>query len=267
MGVFLLSGPSGVGKTETAQTLADELYGGHLVRINLSEYQEAHTVSKLKGAPPGYVGHGEGGVLTEAVRHSPYSVVLLDEIEKAHPDVLELFYQVFDKGELEDGDGVTVDFRNTIIILTSNIGTDAIMDLCDRGDTRPDPDVLDTAVREILQDQFRSAFLGRLVSVPYYPLGDDEMASIVQLKLDRVTERFETNHNAPLSYTDAVVEQITARCQEVESGARNIDYILTQSLLPDLSAKLLGRMAEGDAIRSARIDVADDGTFAYEIQA
>lgn len=266
VGVFLLTGPSGVGKTETAQTLADELYGGHLIRINLSEYQEGHTVSKLKGAPPGYVGHGEGGVLTEAVRHSPYSVVLLDEIEKAHPEVRELFYQVFDKGELEDADGVTIDFRSTIIILTSNIGTGEIMSLCREGAVRPEAEVLGEAVREKLREQFRPAFLGRLVSVPYYPLREEDMEEIVQLKLDRVQDRFEANHNAALTYSDAVVDRISARCQEVESGARNIDTILTHTILPNLSAKLLGRMAEETTIQGARVEVGDDGQFAYHIE-
>lgn len=266
VGVFLLTGPSGVGKTETAQTLADELYGGHLIRINLSEYQEAHTVSKLKGAPPGYVGHGEGGVLTEAVRRSPYSVVLLDEIEKAHSEVRELFYQVFDKGELEDSDGITVDFRNTIIILTSNIGAGDILDACDGGRVRPDPSVLDETARDALRDHFRPAFLGRLVPVPYYPLRKEDMQKIVQLKLDRVQDRFEENHNAPLTYSTDVTEHISARCQQVESGARNIDAILTHTLLPDLSAELLGQMAEESAIRGARVDVGEDGQFSYEIE-
>jgi type VI secretion system protein VasG len=266
VGVFLLTGPSGVGKTETAQTLADELYGGHLIRINLSEYQEGHAVSKLKGAPPGYVGHGEGGVLTEAVRHSPYSVVLLDEIEKAHPEVRELFYQVFDKGELEDADGVTIDFRSTIIILTSNIGTGEIMSLCREGAVRPEAEVLGEAVREKLREQFRPAFLGRLVSVPYYPLREEDMEEIVQLKLDRVQDRFEANHNAALTYSDAVVDRISARCQEVESGARNIDTILTHTILPNLSAKLLGRMAEETTIQGARVEVGDDGQFTYHIE-
>lgn len=266
VGVFLLTGPSGVGKTETAQTLADELYGGHLIRINLSEYQEGHTVSKLKGAPPGYVGHGEGGVLTEAVRHSPYSVVLLDEIEKAHTEVRELFYQVFDKGELEDADGVTVDFRNAIIVLTGNVGSSKIMRLCQEGTVRPEPEVLSEAVRGKLREQFRPAFLGRLVSVPYYPLRKVDMEEIVQSKLGRVQDRFEANHNAALTYSDAVVDRISARCQEVESGARNIDTILTHTILPNLSAKLLGRMAEGTAIHGARVEVGDDGNFAYHIE-
>lgn len=267
VGVFLLAGPSGVGKTETAQALSDALYGGHIVRINLSEYQEAHTVSKLKGSPPGYVGHGEGGVLTEAVRHAPYSVVLLDEIEKAHPDVLELFYQVFDKGELEDSDGITVDFRNTIIILTSNVGTDTIMRMTDRGQTRPDTEVLDDALRDVLHDHFPAAFLGRMVSVPYYPLGEEQLSTIVDLKLRRVQKRFEQNHNAALTYSDAVRDQITQRCQTVESGARNIDYILTHTLLPALSTQLLSRMAEGDPIGATHVDVDAAGAFTYEVTA
>jgi type VI secretion system protein VasG len=265
VGVFLLVGPSGVGKTETALTLAELLYGGerNLITINMSEYQEAHTVSGLKGAPPGYVGYGTGGVLTEAVRHSPYSVVLLDEVEKAHPDVMDLFYQVFDKGRLEDADGVEVDFRNTLILLATNIGTDTIMAACQPGGRRPDADKLTGLVRPDLLRHFKPAFLGRLVVVPYYPLGDAEIDAIVRLKLAQVIRRFRESHRAALAYDEPLIAAIRARCTEVDSGARNVDYILTQSLLPGLSDGVLQRMARGEGFAAVHVGLDGDGGFTY----
>ena len=252
IGVFLLVGPSGVGKTETALTLADTLYGGerNLITINMSEYQESHTVSSLKGSPPGYVGYGEGGVLTEAVRRRPYSVVLLDEVEKAHPDVLELFFQVFDKGTLEDGEGREIDFKNTVILLTSNVGTDTMMKLCKDPDTTPGPEALAEAIRPDLLEAkstrrpiFKQAFLGRLIVVPYYPISDDVMRQIIRLQLGRIAQRMRQNHNAQFSYSDELIESIAGRCREVESGARNVDHILTRTLLPEISQEILARMA------------------------
>ncbi|MEP7341355.1 MAG: type VI secretion system ATPase TssH, partial [Acidobacteriota bacterium] len=230
VGVFLLVGPSGVGKTETALTLADALYGGerNVVTINMSEYQEAHTVSSLKGSPPGYVGYGEGGVLTEAVRRKPYSVVLLDEVEKAHPDVMELFYQVFDKGRLEDGEGREIDFKNTVILLTSNVGLDLIHKLCADPDTRPEPDGLVEAIRPELLKVFKPALIGRMSIVPYYPIGDEVMREIIKLQLRRIAQRLDENHGAEFSYDEAVVTEIANRCKEVQSGARNVDHILTR---------------------------------------
>ncbi|MDQ6211789.1 type VI secretion system ATPase TssH [Achromobacter insolitus] len=244
VGVFLLLGPSGVGKTETACALADTLYGGerNMITINMSEFQEAHSVSGLKGAPPGYVGYGRGGVLTEAVRRRPYSVVLLDEMEKAHPDVLELFFQVFDKGTMEDGEGVSIDFKNTLILLTSNASQDVITDAC-RGGTRPSPEALIERLRPPLLRQFSPAFLGRLVMVPYYPLGDSQINAIVNLKLGRLARRFERNHHARLGWDDAVAQSIAARCKEVDSGARNVDHILTQAVLPELARQVLERIS------------------------
>src|SRR6195256_331435 len=210
VGVFLLVGPSGVGKTETALTLADQMYGGerNLVTINMSEYQEAHTVSSLKGSPPGYVGYGEGGVLTEAVRRKPYSVVLLDEVEKAHPDVMELFYQVFDKGMLEDGEGREIDFKNTVILLTSNPATDTIMKLCADPDTKPEPEPMVEAIRPELVKVFKPALLGRMVVVPYYPISDDIMREIIKLQLDRIKRRIAENHGAEFSYDDKLVQEV-----------------------------------------------------------
>jgi type VI secretion system protein VasG len=266
IGVFLMVGPSGVGKTETAMALADILYGGekNMVVINMSEYQEAHTVSSLKGSPPGYVGYGEGGVLTEAVRRKPYSVVLLDEIEKAHPDVIELFYQVFDKGVLEDAEGREIDFKNTVIMLTSNVGTDLVMRLCADPETRPEPDSLAEALRPELIKAFKPAFLGRTVVVPYYPLSDDVLRRIIRLQLGRIASRFRENHRAEFLYDDAVVEAIRSRCREVESGARNVDHILTGTLLPEVSREILVRMAEGQPI--SRVAVSVDGSgFRYDI--
>ncbi|MDQ3907304.1 MAG: type VI secretion system ATPase TssH, partial [Acidobacteriota bacterium] len=267
VGVFLLVGPSGVGKTETALTLADTLYGGerNLVTINMSEYQEAHTVSSLKGSPPGYVGYGEGGVLTEAVRRKPYSVVLLDEVEKAHPDVMELFYQVFDKGMLEDGEGREIDFKNTIILLTSNTATDTIMKLCADPETRPEPEGLVEAIRPELIKVFKPALLGRMFVVPYYPISDEAMRSIIRLKLGQIGKRMEENHDAEFSYDDAVVEAIASRCREVESGARNVDHILTRTLLPEMSGEFLARMAAAQPVERVHIGVGDGGRFNYDI--
>jgi type VI secretion system protein VasG len=248
--------------------LADTLYGGdkNMVIINMSEYQEAHTVSSLKGSPPGYVGYGEGGVLTEAVRRKPYSVVLLDEIEKAHNDVMELFYQVFDKGMLEDGEGREIDFKNTVILLTSNAGTDAVMKLCADPDTKPDAAGLAEALRPELLKVFKPAFLGRMVVLPYYPLADDVMRDIIKLKLSHIGKRLAENHKAKFSYDDAVVEAVRERCREVESGARNVDHILTGSMLPEISREVLGRMAEGRALSRVHIKVNDKSQFAYDLE-
>ncbi|QWT45143.1 type VI secretion system ATPase TssH [Azospira inquinata] len=265
-GVFLLVGPSGVGKTETALALANELYGGerNLVCINMSEYQEAHSVSGLKGSPPGYVGYGEGGVLTEAVRRRPYSVVLLDEVEKAHPDVLELFFQVFDKGVLEDAEGREVDFRNTVILLTSNVGTQLIMQAVEHGVTvngqsrAPTPEDLAELLRPDLQKAFKPAFLGRLNVVPYYPVQDDVMKRIIRLKLERVRARIEANHGARLDFGDALVELIASRCTEVDSGARNADAIIADTVLANLSDAVLERMAAGEPVRKISLKVKKD---------
>ena len=267
VGVFLLVGPSGVGKTETALALADTLYGGerNLVTINMSEYQEAHTVSSLKGSPPGYVGYGEGGVLTEAVRRKPYSVVLLDEVEKAHPDVMELFYQVFDKGMLEDGEGREIDFKNTVILLTSNVGLEIIHKLSADPETRPEPDGLLDAIRPELLKVFKPALLGRMAVVPYYPIGDDVMREIIKLQLSRIGKRLEENHDAEFSYDGAVIDEIASRCKEVESGARNVDHILTRTLLPEMSGEFLSRMAAGQTVSRVHVGVGDDATFRYEI--
>jgi type VI secretion system protein VasG len=267
IGVFLLVGPSGVGKTETAITLADVLYGGarNMVTVNMSEFQEAHSVSTLKGAPPGYVGYGTGGVLTEAVRRNPYTVILLDEMEKAHRDVAELFYQVFDKGLLEDGEGVPVDFKNTVILLTSNVGSELIARLCRDGD-RPEAARLVEEVRPALLRHFPAAFLGRVAVVPYFPLGEREIREIVELKLARIRERIRAGHHAELTYGEELVEAIAGRCTEVESGARNVDHILTQTLLPELSSAILERMAAGEGITRVHVGLDDAGGFAYVVR-
>jgi len=267
IGVFLLLGPSGVGKTETALALADTLYGGerNVITINMSEYQEAHTVSSLKGSPPGYVGYGEGGVLTEAVRRKPYSVVLLDEVEKAHPDVLELFFQVFDKGVLDDGEGREINFRNTVIILTSNTGTDRIMQWCLNAQPQPTPEDIVEGLRDELNQVFKPAFLGRLTIVPYYPVKDAILERIVALKLARIRQRFERNHQAVLSYDEALVKAIASRCTEVDSGARNIDNILSKTLMPELAQRVLERMAQDKPIQSLNIELGSDGDFAYRL--
>jgi type VI secretion system protein VasG len=265
VGVFMLVGPSGVGKTETALAMADLLYGGehNLITINMSEFQEAHTVSTLKGSPPGYVGYGEGGVLTEAVRRRPYSVVLLDEVEKAHPDVLELFYQVFDKGHMEDGEGREIDFKNTIILLTSNACTDQMMKLCADPETMPSAQGLVTALKPELNKIFKPAFLGRMVTIPYYPIRDEALKRIVILKLEKIKRRLLENHRLDLMYDDALIDTVASRCTEVESGARNIDNILTNTLLPDMSRELLSSMAEGRKLSSIRVGIGEGGKFVY----
>lgn len=268
-GVFLFAGPSGVGKTETALALAEALYGGEkkLVTINMSEYQEAHSVSGLKGSPPGYVGYGEGGVLTEAVRRNPYSVVLLDEVEKAHPDVLELFFQVFDKGVMEDSEGLEVDFRNTVIILTSNVGSPQIMQSClnKKPEELPEADALAEALRPILFKHFKPAFLGRMKVVPYYPIGDAILDRIIRLKLDRVGSRIASNHKAVFEYDDKLVDAIWSRCTEVDSGARNVDHILSGTLLPEVSEKVLSKMAENKPIKKIKVSALKNGTFKYSV--
>ena len=266
VGVFLLAGPSGVGKTETALALAETLYGGesNLITINMSEFQEAHTVSTLKGSPPGYVGYGEGGVLTEAVRRRPYSVVLLDEVEKAHPDVHEIFFQVFDKGAMEDGEGRRIDFKNTILLLTSNVGSDLIARLCTETEERPDPESVSAALRPSLLKVFPAALLGRLIVVPYYPLDDEVLKSIIQLQLSRIEKRIRQTHSAEFTYTPAVVELIAARCTELESGGRMIDAILTQTLLPDISREFLNRLMAGIQVRKVHVLAGSDGSFLYQ---
>jgi type VI secretion system protein VasG len=265
IGVFLLVGPSGVGKTETALALSDLMYGGerNLITINMSEFQEAHTVSTLKGSPPGYVGYGEGGVLTEAVRRRPYSVVLLDEIEKAHPDVFELFYQVFDKGMMEDGEGRLIDFKNTIIILTSNACTDALAKLTADPETTPSPAGLVKAIKPELDKIFKPAFLGRLVIVPYFPIRDEAMKQIIRLKLGKIQRRLLESHQTEFTYDDSVVEEIGRRCTEVETGARNVDNILSNTLLPQISQQLLVRMAERQRIDRIHVTIGADGSFVY----
>lgn len=267
IGVFMLVGTSGVGKTETALALAEALYGGerNLISINMSEYQEAHTVSSLKGSPPGYVGYGEGGVLTEAVRRKPYSVVLLDEVEKAHPDVMELFFQVFDKGVLEDGEGREIDFKNCIIILTSNIGTDTIMKLCADPDTAPEPQGLIDAIKPELVKAFKPALLGRLVTVPFYPISDQILRLIIKLQLGRIGTRIADNHGAKFSYDDAVIDTVAKRCTDVDSGARNVLNILTGSLLPEMSGEVLSRMASGEGINKIHVMVDKDEKFVYDV--
>lgn len=264
IGVFMLCGPSGVGKTETALTLAEALYGGeqNVITINMSEFQEAHTVSTLKGAPPGYVGYGEGGVLTEAVRRRPYSVVLLDEVEKAHPDVHEMFFQVFDKGWMEDGEGRRIDFKNTIILLTSNVGTDLIVSLCKDPELMPAPEGAAKGLRDPLLKQFPAALLGRLVVIPYYPLSDTMLGDIARLQLGRIAKRVTDHHKMPFTYDDAAVKLIVSRCTEVESGGRMIDAILTNTVLPAISREFLTRTMSGGSLAGVRLSVAD-GDFVY----
>ena len=267
IGVFMLAGPSGVGKTETALALAEALYGGeqNIITINMSEFQEAHTVSTLKGAPPGYIGYGEGGILTEAVRRKPYSVVLLDEVEKAHSDVHEIFFQVFDKGIMEDGEGRLIDFKNTLILLTSNVGSELIMDMCEDPDLMPESEGIAKAMREPLLKVFPAALLGRIVTIPYYPLSPDMIGKITKLQLNRIVKRVQESHGVPLSFDDSVIDTIVDRCQELESGGRMIDAILTNSMLPAISGEFLRRMMEGEEINAVNVSV-EDGEFTYQFE-
>jgi type VI secretion system protein VasG len=265
IGVFMLCGPSGVGKTETALALAESLYGGeqNVITINMSEYQEAHTVSTLKGAPPGYVGYGEGGVLTEAVRRRPYSVVLLDEVEKAHSDVHEIFFQVFDKGWMEDGEGRYIDFKNTIILLTSNAGSELITNMCKDPELAPEPEALAKALREPLLKVFPAALLGRIVVIPYFPLSDEMLKSIIRLQVGRIKTRIEANHAVSFTCSDEVVDLVGKRCTELESGGRMIDAILTNTVLPRISEEFLKRMMSAQPVKSVGLAV-ENGDFAYK---
>jgi type VI secretion system protein VasG len=265
IGVFLMVGTSGTGKTETALALAEMLYGGeqNITVINMTEFKEEHKVSMLLGSPPGYVGYGEGGVLTEAVRRRPYSVILLDEIEKAHPGVQDIFFQVFDKGMLKDGEGRDIDFKNTIIIMTSNAGTDLIHKLCADPDTMPDAAGLTEALRPELLKSFKPAFLGRTSIVTYFPLSDDVIRKIVTLQLNRIRKRYVESYRTQLGWDDDVVESIATRCKEVESGARNIEHILSRSLLPRLSALVLERLAEGRPVGQVQVGLGPQGDFAF----
>jgi type VI secretion system protein VasG len=264
IGVFMLVGPSGTGKTETALTLAEALYGGeqNMISINMSEFQEAHTVSTLKGSPPGYVGYGEGGILTEAVRRRPYSVVLLDEVEKAHHDVHEIFFQVFDKGWMEDAEGKYIDFKNTVIILTSNAAQDVIINLCKDPELMPNAEGLEKAMRGPLTKVFPDALLNRLVVVPYFPISKEMLQSIIKLNLKRVAKRVQENHKVPFTYDDSVLELVAQRCTELERGARMVDALITNTMLPEIGREFLGRLASGSEIK--RVDVtAKDGNFAF----
>ncbi|WP_410497873.1 type VI secretion system ATPase TssH [Chitinibacter sp. S2-10] len=267
IGVFMLVGTSGVGKTETALALADILYGGerNLITINMSEFQEAHTVSSLKGSPPGYVGYGEGGILTEAVRRKPYSVILLDEVEKAHPDVLEMFFQVFDKGMMDDAEGREINFKNTVILLTSNAGTDIIMDACRDADTMPTVESLRDALRDELNLVFKPAFLGRMQVVPFYPVKDEVLKQIVRLKLGKIKKRVRLNHNADFSFSEVLVDEIAARCTEVDSGARNIDNIISGTLLPEVASSVLAKMAMGETVQHIAVGLNEQKQFSYQL--
>jgi type VI secretion system protein VasG len=267
-GVFLMVGTSGVGKTETALTLAELLYGGgqNLTIINMSEFKEEHKVSMLVGSPPGYVGYGEGGVLTEAVRRRPYSVILLDEMEKAHPGVQDVFYQVFDKGQLRDGEGRDIDFKNTIIIMTSNAGTDTIAKLCADPETMPDEAGLAEALRPELLKVFKPAFLGRLTIVPYFPLSDESLRRIIKLQLGRIGDRIEDNYGARFEYSDDLVDYIIARCQVAESGARAIENVLSRGVLPEISERFLERMAQGQPVQSVQMSLDTQGEISYRLQ-
>jgi type VI secretion system protein VasG len=264
IGVFMLCGPSGVGKTETALALAEALYGGeqNVITINMSEFQEAHTVSSLKGAPPGYVGYGEGGRLTEAVRRRPYSVILLDEVEKAHPDVHEIFFQVFDKGFMDDGNGRRIDFKNTLIILTTNVGTDLIMGLSADPKYREDSEALAKELRPELLKIFPPALLGRIVTIPYYPLSNKMLSGIVRLALDRIGRRIQDNHDANFVYDPEVVDHIVSMCNDPDSGGRVIDNIINNTLLPAMSREFLKRSLAREELKQAKVSI-ENNDFSY----
>ncbi len=267
IGVFFMVGSSGVGKTETALALADILYGGeqNITVINMSEFKEEHKVSMLLGSPPGYVGYGEGGVLTEAVRRKPYSVILLDEMEKAHPGVQDVFYNLFDKGTIKDGEGRDIDFRNTVIIMTSNAAEEHIRAMCAAQETRPDPEVLLDNFRPQLLRYFKPAFIGRTTVIPYYPLGDEDLMKICVINMNRIKKRVKEHYNAEFTYDDDVMLHILARSQEVDTGARNIENILTRTLLPTLAAECLAKMANGVNIEKIHVGATEDGHFTYQI--
>lgn len=267
IGSFLLVGPSGVGKTEAGLGLAETLFGGErfLATINMSEFMEAHTVSRLIGSPPGYVGYGEGGRLTEAVRQRPYSVVLLDEVEKSHPDVMNLFYQVFDKGTLSDGEGRDIDFKNTVLVMTSNLATETIVDFCS-GDTRPEPDELVEAIRPELSERFKPALLARMTIVPFYPLDAQTMRRIVDLKLGAVAKRLKDSAKIDFESTEALADWIADRCTVEETGARNVEHVIQNQVLPSVSNEILSRMAEDQPIKKIFIDVGDDDVPSYRLE-
>jgi type VI secretion system protein VasG len=267
IGVFLMVGTSGTGKTETALTLANLLYGGeqNLTTINMTEFKEEHKVSLLMGSPPGYVGYGEGGILTEAVRRRPYSVILLDEMEKAHPGVQDVFFQVFDKGNMKDGEGRDIDFKNTVLIMTSNAGTDLIEKLFADPETAPDAAGLAEALRPELMKYFKPAFLGRVTIVPYFPLSEEVIKQIVRIQLNKIAQRVRDAYKASFEYAPELVETIAARCKESSSGARNVENILSRTLLPELSSEVLSRLAAGTAISHVSVGIDPEGLFRYEL--
>lgn len=267
IGVFMLVGPSGVGKTETALALSEALYGSedNLITINMSEFQEAHTVSTLKGAPPGYVGYGEGGVLTEAVRRRPYSIVLLDEVEKAHPDVHEIFFQVFDKGMMEDGEGRRIDFKNTIILLTSNVGSNIIHKICEGSEEETDVKDLESSIRPALLKAFPAALLGRLSVVPYFPADYDMLNEIITLQLDRVKKRLIDGKNICFEYDDSIRDLILDKCTNGETGARMVDAVITQNILPEISTVCLNSLVNGDTLKKIKLNVKDND-FVFETE-
>ena len=267
VGVFFMVGSSGIGKTETALALADELYGGeqNITCINMSEFKEEHKVSMLLGSPPGYVGYGEGGVLTEAARRKPHSIILLDEMEKAHPGVQDIFYNLFDKGTIKDGEGRDIDFRNTIIIMTSNAGEEHIRAICAQSEERPDPEVLLDNFRPQLLNYFKPAFLGRTTVIPYYPLGDEDLLQICKINMNRIAKRVKDHYNASFSYDDEVMLHILARSQEVDTGARNIENILTRTLLPEMAVECLTKLSNNEQISHIEVNVTEEGLFTYQI--